>query len=140
MAKFDVVIPSVLMKEFDLLYNEYPKVLDEVLEAGGKVGYETVKANAPSSFRGSNIMNRLKITRVYRTLSDDAVNIKVGFYGYFVNHNNERVPAPLVANIFEYGSTKFQKRPFFRKSMRNQAILNAMLRKEQELLSKIAKE
>lgn len=134
-----MVLPTRLMEDFDYLYNEYPEILDEVLKAGGKVAYDTVKANAPSSFRGSNIMKKLKMTKVYRTSSDDAVNIKIGFYGYFVNHNKRITPAPLVANVFEYGSTKFQKRPFFRKSMRNRLIIITMLKKEQELLAKIVK-
>lgn len=140
MGKFEVALPYAIMKEFEDLYNESPEIFSEVLKAGGKVAYENVKANAPSSFKGSNIMRKLKMTKVYRTPSDNAINIKIGFYGYFVNHNKRITPAPLVANVFEYGSTKFQKRPFFRKSMRSSSIMLAMLKKEQELLSKIVKE
>lgn len=139
MAKFEEAIPYTIMKEFEDLYRESPEMFSEVLKTGGKVAYETVKANAPSSFKGSDIMRKLKMTKVYRTPSDGAINIKVGFYGYFVNHNKRITPAPLVANVFEYGSTKFQKRPFFRKSMRSRLIIIAMLKKEHELLGKLIK-
>lgn len=139
MAKFDAVIPYVIMEDFQNLYRESPEMYEEVLKAGGNVAYETVKANVPSSFKKSNIMRKLKMTKVYRTPSDGAINIKIGFYGYFINHNKKVTPAPLVANVFEYGSSKFPKHPFFRRSMRNSAILTKMKEKELELLKKRVK-
>lgn len=134
MAKFDAVIPYVILKDFMTLYRDSPKMYGEVLKAGGKVAYETVKANAPASFKKSNIMRKLKMTKVYRTPSDGAINIKIGFYGYFINHNKKVTPAPLVANVFEYGSSKFPKKPFFYRSMRNRQVIIAMMEKEIELL------
>ena len=112
------------------------KICGEIVKAGGKTAYENVKANAPASFKKSNIMKKLKMTTVYRTPSDGAINIKIGFYGYFINHNKKVTPAPLVANVFEYGSFKFPKRPFFRRSMRSRQIIASMMNKEQELLKK----
>ena len=134
MAKFDAVIPYVILKDFMTLYRDSPKMYGEVLKAGGEVAYETVKANAPASFKKSNIMRKLKMTKVYRTPSDGAINIKIGFYGYFINHNKKVTPAPLVANVFEYGSSKFPKKPFFYRSMRNRQLIIAMMEKEIELL------
>lgn len=134
MAKFDSTIPYVIMKDFETLYRDSPEMYAEVLKAGGDVAYETVKANAPASFKKSNIMKKLKMTKVYRTPSDGAINVKIGFYGYFINHNNRVTPAPLVANVFEYGSSKFPKHPFFRRSMRNRQIIIAMMEKEIKLL------
>lgn len=134
-----MAIPYVIMKEFEGLYLDSHKMYGEVLKAGGKVAYETVKANVPASFKKSPIMKKLKMTKVYRTPSDGAINIKIGFYGYFINHNKKVTPAPLVANVFEYGSSKFHKRPFFRRSMRNRQIIIAMQVKEIELLKERVK-
>jgi len=137
MAKFDAAIPYVIISNFESLYMKSPKMYSEVLKAGGNVAYETVKANVPASFKKSDIMRKLKMTKVYRTPSDGAINIKIGFYGYFINHNNRVTPAPLVANIFEYGSSKFPKHPFFRKSMESKRIVIAMMKKETELIKEI---
>ena len=60
---------------------------------------------------------------------------KIGFYGYFINHRGKRTPAPLVANMFEYGRSNFLKRPFFRKSFNEQQIFRAM-KKQQEIFFK----
>lgn len=139
MANFDVAIPYEIMKEFDDLYRESPEMYSEVLKAGGQTAYDLVVGNAPPSLRSSNIMHNLKMTKVYRTPSDEAINIKVGFYGYFVNHLGKSTPAPLVANLFEYGSSNIQKQPFFRKSMRSRLIISQMMSKELELLKQIIK-
>lgn len=139
MANFDAAIPYAIMKEFDDLYRESPEMYSEVLKAGGQTAYDLVVGNAPPSLRSSNIMHNLKMTKVYRTPSDEAINIKVGFYGYFVNHLGKSTPAPLVANLFEYGSSNIQKQPFFRKSMRSRLIISQMMNKEVELLKQIIK-
>ena len=78
-------------------------------------------------------MNNIGITRVYKTPSDGGINTKVRISGYFVNHNGVRTPAPLVANVFEYGSTKFQKKPFFRRSFRKKQIEKAMMDAQKNL-------
>ena len=103
-----------------------------MVQAGAEVVYNNIKANAPSSVKSSDMMNCLKITKVYKTPSDDGINDKVGFYGYFINKNGKTTPAPLVANVFEYGSTKVQKKPFFRKSFRKAQIEKAMLKVQKE--------
>ena len=48
--------------------------------------------------------------------------------GYFKNENGKETPAPLVANMFEYGSRKrkYPKHPFFRKSFKRAQIMKAM--------------
>ena len=89
--------------------------------------YKTVKGSVPASFKDSEIMRCLKITRTYKTPSDDGINTKVGFYGYFTNKEGKKVPAPLVANVFEYGnSTTGFKKPFFRKAFKKGEIEQAM--------------
>ena len=63
-----------------------------------------------------------------------AGNTKVGFYGYFENDEGKKVPAPLVANVFEYGRSglPFPKHPFLRKSFKKSEIEQAMLKVQKE--------
>ena len=77
-------------------------------------------------------MNCLKITKIYKTPSDGGINTKVGFYGYFINENGIETPAPLVANVFEYGSSKFTKKPFFRRAFKKAQIEQAMLEAQKQ--------
>jgi len=132
MAKMNMVLPDEVMKEFKKVYDNADKIFGEMTEAGAKVVYSNLNANVPSSFKDSNIMKCLKITRTYKTPSDSGINTKVGFYGYFVNKNGIRTPAPLVANVFEYGSSKFQKQPFLRRAFRKNQIEQAMLQAQKK--------
>ena len=98
MAKFKAELPNDLIKQLGRLEKDTEKMLAEMTEAGAEVVLGNIKANVPSSWHSSNIMKCLKVTKSYKTPSDDGINTKVAFYGYFVNRNGERVPAPLVAN------------------------------------------
>ena len=120
-------LPKEILDDFQKIYDESDKIFGEMTRAGAEVVEANINANIPASFRGSNIMKCLKITKTYKTPSDDGINTKVGFYGYFTNSKGEKVPAPLVANVFEYGSTKMTKQPFLRKSFRKAQIEKAML-------------
>ena len=128
MAKFKQELPNDLIKEFAKLEKNTDKMLEEMTEAGAKVVYQNIKACVPASWYSSNIMKCLKITRPYKTPSDDGVNTKVAIYGYFINRNKERIPAPLVANVTEYGrsNSPYPKKPFLRKSFKKAQIEKAM--------------
>ena len=78
-------------------------------------------------------MRCIKTTKTYRTPSDDGIATKVIISGYFKNKNGVKTPAPLVANVFEYGSSKFTKKPFLRKSFQKSQIEKAMLKAQKEL-------
>ena len=93
--------------------------------------YKNVLKNVPASFKSSNIMKCLKITKIYKSPTDGGINTKVRLYGYFKNKRGVVTPAPLVGNVFEYGSSKQSKRPFFRKSFRK-AEIEAEMKKVQE--------
>lgn len=128
MAQFQMELPDEILKQFDLISTNSEKIIGEMCKAGAKVVDSSIKSNVPASFHGSNIMKCLKKTKVYKTPSDDGINVKVGFWGYFVNKKGEQVPAPLVCNQFEYGNSRgFPKRPFLRKSFDEGAITAAML-------------
>lgn len=128
MAKFKQELPNDLIKQFAALEKNTDKMLEEMTEAGAKVVYQNVKASVPASWHASNIMRCIKITKPYKTPSDDGINTKVAIYGYFINRNKERIPAPLVANVTEYGrsNSPYPKRPFLRKSFKKAQIEKAM--------------
>ena len=136
MAKFKAELPSDLIKQFENLDKNTEKIMGEMTQAGAEVVMQNVLKNVPESFKKSNIMKCLKITKVYKTPSDDGINTKVAFYGYFTNHLGKTVPAPLVANVFEYGSSKVDKKPFMRKSFKKAEITKAMGKVQEKYLPK----
>lgn len=134
MAKFEMELPTEIIKDFQKVYNNSDKIFGEMTKAGAKVVNDNIRANVPKAIRNSKMMDCLKITKVYKTPSDDGINTKVGFYGYFVNEEGKTVPAPLVANVFEYGRSNapFPKQPFMRKSFKKGDIEKAMLKAQKQ--------
>lgn len=128
MARFNIELPNDIIKQFDSLDKNTTKMLEEMTEAGAKVVHENIKASVPQSWYASNIMKCLKMTRPYKTPSDDGVNVKVAFYGYFINENGRKTPAPLVANVTEYGrsNSPYPKKPFMRRAFNKGKIEKAM--------------
>ena len=133
MAKFEMVLPDDVIKDMKKIYDNSDKIFGGMTKAGAEVVLSNVKANAPEGWKNSAIMNNIGLTKTYKTPSDGGINTKVIISGYFKNHNGVMTAAPLVANVFEYGSTKFNKQPFFRKSFRKQEIEKAMNNAQKEL-------
>jgi hypothetical protein len=131
-------MPYEIIKQFDQLDKDAEKMLEEMTEAGAKVVHESIKSSVPASWYDSGIMKCLKVTRPYKTPSDDGVNCKVAFYGYFINEDGKKTPAPLVANVTEYGrsNSPYPKKPFLRKAFNKGKIEKAM----QEIQKKYIKE
>ena len=138
MAKFNAELPNDLIRQFETLQKNTDKMLAEMTAAGAEVVENNIKASVPSSWRSSGIMKCLKVTKPYKTPSDDSVNTKVAFYGYFVNRNGEKIPAPLVANVTEYGrsNSPYPKRPFLRKAFNKSQIEKAMQEVQDKYLPK----
>ena len=134
MARYEMELPTELISIFSTLEKNEKKMIEDMTKAGAKVVLKNIKANVPNSFHGSNIMKCLKVTKTYKTPSDDGINTKVAFYGYFENKQGRRVPAPLVCNVFEYGRRTIQKRPFLRKSFNNKEIEKAMLQVQKKYI------
>lgn len=128
MAKFNAELPNDLIKQFADLEKNTSKMLEEMTDAGAKVVMENIKAAVPNSWYSSNIMKCLQVTKPYRTPSDGGVNTKVAFYGYFKNKDGIKTPAPLVANVTEYGrsNSPYPKKPFLRRSFNKSKIEKAM--------------
>ena len=131
---FKVELPREIMQDIERMSDDCEEIFGAMTRAGAEVVESNIEANIPESIRGSQMMKCLKVTKTYKTPSDDGINTKVGFYGYFVNENGKRVPAPLVANVFEYGrsTAPFPKHPFLRKSFKRKQIEEAMLKAQIE--------
>ena len=125
MAKFQSELPNNLIKEFESLGKNAEKMMGDMTKAGAEVVYNLVRSNMSKSFKSTKSLEKgLKITKVYKTPSDDGINTHIGFYGY----NDKGVPIPLIANAREYGTSRGEaKKPFFRKSFRKKDIEQAML-------------
>lgn len=134
MAKFKMELPTEIMKDFDKIYGNAHDIFGKMTQAGAKVVYENIKKNVPPAIRNSDMMTCLHISEVYDTPTDGAVNTQVSFAGYFNNEEGVRTPAPLVANVFEYGrkGSPFPKQPFLRKSFTKAAIERAMIEEQRK--------
>lgn len=139
MATFEGQLPTELMAQFEFLDKNTDTMLKEMTREGAKKVLANVKANVPQSFHGSDIMKCLKLTRSYKTPSDDGINTKVAFYGYFTNEDGKKTPAPLVCNLFEYGRSNgpsYPRHPFMRRSFVSSEIESAMEKVQDKYLPK----
>lgn len=136
MAKFTGELPTELIKQFETLELNTEKMLGEMVEEGAKVARQNIEAKMPHALRESLGSDNIIVSRVYKTPSDDGINCQAMIVGYFTNKNGETVPAPLVANVFEYGrsNSPFPKQPFFRQSFNKGQIEKAMLRVQEKYI------
>lgn len=134
MAQFKMELPNDIMRDIDRIYKDSEQIFGAMTKAGAEVVQSNILANLPEGIRSSKMLSCLKVTKTYKTPSDDGINTKVGFYGYFENEDGKVVPAPLVANVFEYGRSNapFPKQPFMRKSFKKSQIEQAMLEAQRQ--------
>lgn len=130
MAKYKLELPTELMQVFKNLDANTEKMLGEMCQVGAEVVKENTWTNMPKGLKDAiSVSDNLVTSRVYKTPSDDGINVQCMIVGYFKNEDGKQTPAPLVANMFEYGSRqrKYPKHPFFRKSFREAQIEKAMM-------------
>lgn len=134
MAKFTLELPTEEIRNLEKITNDIEKIMGDMTQAGAEVVYKNILANMPKGIQNSDMKKCLKISRVYKTPSDDGINTKVAFSGYFINEDGKKTPAPLVANVYEYGRSNlpFPKQPFMRKSFKKSDIEQAMLKAQKE--------
>lgn len=131
MADFKADLPDELIKMFEELAINTETMLGEMVKAGAEVAKSNVNAKMPKGLKDGLLKSTdaIKVTRVYKTPSDDGVNCQVIISGYFINRYGKKTPAPLVANLFEYGRSdpEYPKQPFFRSSFNKGQIEKAMM-------------
>ena len=135
MAKFKAELPNDMIKTFEELETNVPEMMGDMCRAGAEVVYKKVVANLGKAFnkdRLGTLQKGLKITKAYKTPSDDGINVHIGFYGYKTDVKTKKfpkgIPIPLIAMAREYGTSSGEKKvPFFRQSFSKKEIENAML-------------
>lgn len=127
MAKLQVNLPTEIIKDIEELRKNTEKICGRMVKAGAEVVYKNVLNNLPPVLKKSNFKKCVYITKVYKTPSDGSINEKIMVIGYFMNHLGKKTPAPLVANLFEYGrhNENYPMHPFFRKSFKKKQITDA---------------
>ena len=133
MARFKAELPNDLIKEFEGLEKNCTDIFGEMVEAGARAVHKNVLANMKRVFKDTASLEKgLKITKIYKTPSDDGINVHIGFYGYVPNSPKTArhpygTPIPLIAMAREYGTSSGEaKKPFFRKSFKKKEIEQAM--------------
>lgn len=140
MAKFFGELPNDLMKEFEDLETNAPMMMGKMCQVGAEVVHKKVVANLSKSFKSTGaLMKGLKVTRVYKTPSDDGINVHIGFYGYDTDKSTRAhpngVPIPLIAMAREYGTSSGEDaKPFLRKSFSKKEIEQAMMEVQKQYL------
>lgn len=136
MANFNSEIPSDLIKTFEELEDNIDIIFGNMVKAGAKVVHRNIVSNMKKSFKSTRSLERgLRITKVYKTPSDDGINTKIAFYGYdeskITKQYPQGIPIPLKAMAREYGTPVEKKKPFFRKSF-NKSLIEQEMLKEQD--------
>ena len=128
-------LPTDLIKMFETLEVNTDQMLSDMVKEGAQVVKANVEAKMPKNL-SKVIANNVKVSKVYKTPTDDGINQQVVISGYFVNRHKQVTPAPLVANIFEYGRSgaSYPKKPFFRSSFNEQQIESAMLKAQEKYI------
>ena len=133
MAGFNLELPTEVIGSINKLYDNAEDMMKQMTRAGAEVVYSNIQNNMKRSFKTTKSLEKgLKITRSYKTKSDDAINTKVGFYGY----DDDRVPIPLKALAREYGTSRGEKKkPFMRKAFKDTSgITDAMLKVQERYI------
>ena len=137
MARFNEELPYDLIKELETLEGKTEIMMTEMLQKSAKQTYNLIKSNMKKSFKTTKSLEQgLTITKIYRTPSDDGLNVHIDFYGYVKDSKpTERhpygTPIPLIALAREYGTSwgskdHEPKKPFMRKSFKKKEVLEIM--------------
>lgn len=157
MARFNEELPYDLIKQFADLETSSEKMIEEMVDEGAKVVEKNIRHNIIGKFENpSEILEYLRITKVYKTPSDGGINRKIAFYGYKSTKNGksfkitkqlksgkkqtyeyEGVPVPLIVAAREYGTSSGEKKkPFIRKSFKRSEIEAEMKKVQEKYLPK----
>lgn len=161
MAKFVMDLPTDILKDVEFLNSNATQIFGKMTQAGAEVAKKAIAQGAERAFypdTARKMNEKLKITKVYNTKKDKAINTKVAYYGYIPKVNGlpfkkgkyispQGVPAPFLAALREYGGSlgdmpwQFKKYwqakvPFIRPAFANRAPIESAMLKAQKELSK----
>lgn len=153
MARFEDDFTNDLIHQFQDLEVNVEKMMGEMTQAGAEVVEKNIRKNLSGTFGGSTASKMgkgLKITKTYRTPSDDGIGNFVGFYGYIPFSDKKRkyfsrkgaggttyktdkgVPRDFLAQLYEYGSSNFVGTRFIKKATNKKEIEEAMFKIQDE--------
>lgn len=124
-AKYVKTVPDDVLRDLQELDETSESIFKAMVSAGAADALQRVYARLPKGIYNSRMRKNLMITKAYWTPSDEGYNCRVAFYGYFRNRDKRLYPAPLVANMFEYGSKRGRKYP--RQSFMVQAFAPSLI-------------
>lgn len=150
MAKMVTILPDKEMKAFKKMFDNCDDFLGDITKAGAQVVAKNMKAHVPLS----EMSNKVKISKTYKTPSDGGINTKVYISGYLpfsdptrkyfarrggngkMYFTDKGVPADFLANVYEYGrkGAPFPKKPFVRASFSNNNVREAMYEAQQKAI------
>ena len=148
MARFEMELPTDVIKDVNYINANFEKIFGGMTEAGAEVVAQKMRANAPAKLKSF-----VRISRTYKTPSDNGINTKAYISGYLpfegnrtvfnirgragskIYSNGKGIPAPFLAILYEYGrsTAPFPKHPFLRKSFNKGEIEKVMLDKQKSL-------
>ena len=97
MAKFEVELPTEIIKSMTVIYDECPEIFSAMTQAGGQVVQRHILNNMRYAFdQPEKLAPYLKVTRPYRTYGGKFVNTKVAFYGYYRNSALRNTDKPYI--------------------------------------------
>lgn len=142
MARFDSELPNDLMKQLEALNSGgVDDMMNEMLNTAGDQVENEVRQNTRKVFKNpGTLLGGLKKTRVYRTSTDDAKNVKIAFFGYVKGSKKtprhpKGTPIPLIALAREYGTSSGEtKRPFLRPAFCKTKITDVMLKVQKKYI------
>ena len=141
MAKFELNLPESVIKDFKRMYDNAEEIFAYMTQEGAKVAKAQCDATAPPMVRAYS-----RLSRTYKTPSDDGIATQVYYLGYIpfsnpnrkyftrkgggskVHSTTEGVPVEFLCNLYEYGrsTSPFPKKPWFRKAFRGAEIARVM--------------
>ena len=150
MAQFTLEMPTEIQKDLERIYQNSYKIFGDMTRAGAEYVASKVKGSVPHE----GMADKVKVSKTYKTPSDDGINTKVYFSGYLpfkppreffsrrgksggqVYSTTKGVPVDFLAILFEYGRSgyPFPKKPFFRKAFQD-GNLEQVMREEQKKAS-----
>lgn len=147
MAKFTLELPFAIIDDVEFLNKNAEKIFGDGTKAGAEVVMSEIRSRLPDP----RFADKLKITRVYRTPSDDGINTKVYLSGYLpfsdpnrkyfarrgkqggqVYKTTKGVPVEFLANLYEYGRSEnpWPKKPFLRKAFGQKTKIEKAMKAE----------
>ena len=151
MAQFTLEMPTEIMEDIRKIEENADTIFGNMTKSAAEMVASKVRSNAPISELGKSV----KVSKVYKTPSDNGINTKVYFSGYksgvpFTRRgrssskkyvSEKGMPWAFLAMVYEYGTSQrttdagsnrgsFRKKPFFRKCF-NQGEIEAIMRKVQ---------